>query len=351
MNFLRSSRTASLQGVFGRDCVISRAWSRRLFSDSGPQAVALECLEFPAKEVAHGPDGTPVVFIHGLLGSSINFRTICRKQEISGHRNAFSVDMRNHGSSPHSKDTSWRAMAADIAKFLDDRNIPQAHVVGHSMGGRVAMATALLHPEKVSRLVVVDVAPVDYQAVARQGKQDASVATESSLGVLQAMKSLDLDRISREGGQRAQLDEELAQQPGMESSFLRGFVLQNCVQDGGTGSPWKWRVGLDELLDSYHSDLTTWSFADDEKIEHETLFVGGTQSPFMRGHEESIHRLCPGAHIHNIDCGHYVHSERPAEFLQAVGPFLNGGWTQHTDPKSGKLFYFQASTGKSQWEI
>jgi esterase len=285
-----------------------------------------------------------VVFIHGLLGSSLNFRTLCRKPEISGPRDAYSVDLRNHGASPHDPDVSSEAMAADIALFLQQRGIPRAHIVGHSLGGRVAMATALLYPERVERLVVVDIAPVDYS-----GSTGAEV-TQSSLSVLRAMKRLDLESLSRDRADRARVDVALAEQPGMRDPFIRGFVMQNCVQDGGPGGPWRWRVGLHELLAGYHSSLMAWPFAG-ASIPHETLFVGGADSAYLRGHEDACLRLCTHAHLQMFDgTGHYVHSEKPAEFAAAVAPFLSGGWTQHVDPATGRAFFFQAATSTSQWD-
>jgi esterase len=270
---------------------------------------------------------------------------MCRKAALSGPRDAYSVDLRNHGASPHSPDVSSEAMAADVAHFLQQRGIPRAHIVGHSLGGRVAMATALLYPERVERLVVVDIAPVDYS-----GSAGAEV-TESSLGVLNAMKRLDLESLSRGRADRARVDAALAEQPGLQDLFLRGFVLQNCVQDGGPGGPWRWRVGLHELLAGYHSSLMAWPFGGaGYSIPHETLFVGGADSKYLRGYEDACVRLCPRAHLQMFaGTGHYVHSEKPAEFVAAVAPFLGGGWTQHVDPATGRAFFFQAATGTSQW--
>ena len=134
----------------------------------GHSPVNLSFLHFPASSASADTERTPVVFIHGLLGSSINFRTICKKKDISGSRDAYSVDLRNHGASPHHADMSWDVMALDTKSFLESQKIQKAHVVGHSLGGKVAMATALLFPDIVERLVVVDIAPVDYRRKNRE---------------------------------------------------------------------------------------------------------------------------------------------------------------------------------------
>ncbi len=338
-----------------------------------------------------------MVFLHGLLGSSLNFRSICSKPQLTERRDVYSVDLRNHGLSPHSPDLSWAAMASDIAHFLRARRIPRAHLVGHSLGGKVAMATALLHPKVVERLVVVDVAPVDYRvesdaqlaAAAKNARAGGpappigNTPAESSWAVLEAMRLLDLP--ARTGSDRTALDAALAKLPGMADPFVRGFVLQNCVPDstigttsagsasasGGGGKatgPWKWRVGLDNLRAGYDTVMTRWPYVGSggsnngngnngnngdpppSTIPHETLFLAGGNSPYLLGREPQIYALCPNAHVQTIPgVGHYVHSQSPAAFLDAVVPFLDEGWTRHVDPATGNAFVHQRSTGVSKW--
>ena len=215
---------------------------------SAPSAVDLAFLHFPATgtgSATNADNDTPVVFVHGLMGSAVNYRTLCRKPALSGPRDVFSIDLRNHGASPHDPDVSLHAMAADIAAFAQARGLSRVHIVGHSLGGRAAMATAILFPELVHRLIVVDIAPADYAAAGNE-------VSKSSFAVLKAMSRMDLVTLSsgadgKTGGNRKALDEALARE-GIQDPFVRGFALQNCLFDG---QQWRWRVGLDELIAGY----------------------------------------------------------------------------------------------------
>src|SRR5919106_1770593 len=110
--------------------------------------------------IAHGESGPPVVILHGLLGSARNLWTFARR--LGATHRVFALDLRNHGASPWAERMSYDQMADDVRAFLAHQELPAAAVIGHSMGGKVAMRLALAHGEEVERLVVVDVAPVAY---------------------------------------------------------------------------------------------------------------------------------------------------------------------------------------------
>ena len=333
-------------GHLSKKCV-NRCVQRSLStstSEKFPNAVTLASQDYVSE--TH-PSATPVVIMHGLLGQATNFRSICRNATLSGKRSVYALDLRNHGVSPHSFDISWEAFSADLAKFLHDRGIPKAHVVGHSLGGRVAMATALFFPEVVETLTVVDIAPVDYSSTFRGGK----TAAKSNKHILQAMKNLDLEGLSKQKATRNDLNRALAKHPGMDDSFVRGFALQNCVQqDTNEGRRWIWRNGLEQLLQGY-DHMMAWPFTEDN-VPHESLFIEGGESPYMRGHSEAVRKFAPNSHLHTIpQAGHFVHSQKPKEFLEAVVPFVDDGWTQHVHPDTGQSFFHQRKTGKSEWEL
>src|SRR5687768_12491716 len=105
-------------------------------------------------------EGTPVIILHGLLGSLDNWQTFARK--LSADFKVFTVDLRNHGKSPHSDEHSFPAMVADLVEFFNEHQISKAHIIGHSMGGKVAMQFAITHPEMVLKLIVVDINPKKY---------------------------------------------------------------------------------------------------------------------------------------------------------------------------------------------
>lgn len=102
-----------------------------------------------------------IIIQHGLLGQSSNWRNIIRSPEIKKREcRIIALDLRNHGNSPHTDDNSFISQVDDIIRLLDKKSIKEGIQVGHSLGGKIAMATALLYPERVSKLVVVDIAPV-----------------------------------------------------------------------------------------------------------------------------------------------------------------------------------------------
>ena len=104
--------------------------------------------------------GDPIILIHGLFGSASNLGIVARA--LAPHYCTYALDVRNHGQSPHCDSMSYHEMASDIIEFMDRQGIEQCPLLGHSMGGKIAMQVALNYPERVSRLIVADVAPVDY---------------------------------------------------------------------------------------------------------------------------------------------------------------------------------------------
>jgi pimeloyl-ACP methyl ester carboxylesterase len=252
--------------------------------------------------IAHGDDhggGPPVVILHGLLGSARNWSSLAK--QLGATRRVFALDLRNHGASPWADEMSYDQMADDVRAFLAHQELPAAAVIGHSMGGKVAMRLALAHGEEVERLVVVDVAPVAY-------RRDFNAYVE-------AMRVLDLSRISR----RSEADALLAEQ--IDDAGVRGFLLQNLVStdDGLT-----WRVPLDALADNMPELVSFPETQEPERYEGPTLFVTGGRSDYVRPeHHALILRLFPNAQFAVIpDAGHWVHAEAPQQFLEVVGAFL-----------------------------
>jgi esterase len=253
--------------------------------------------------IAHGDEHVgerrPVVILHGLLGSARNWSSLAR--QLGATRRVFALDLRNHGASPWADQMTYDRMADDVRAFLARQGLPAAAVIGHSMGGKVAMRLALAHGEEVERLVVVDIAPVAY----RRGF-NAYVA---------AMRALDLSQISRRSEADALLAEEI------DDAGVRGFLLQNLVS-GEDGLAW--RVPLQALADNMPELLGFPEPRDAERYEGPTLFVTGGRSDYVRPeHHAEILRLFPNAQFAAIaDAGHWVHAEAPQQFLEVVGAFL-----------------------------
>lgn len=245
---------------------------------------------------SEGAAGPVVVILHGLLGSSANWRGIARK--LGETHRVYSLDLRNHGASPHVDTMSYPAMADDVRAFLDDHAIDAATVVGHSMGGKTAMAFALDAPARVRRLVVVDIAP--------------TVSHHDHGPTLAAMASLDLHRVAR----RADAEAMLA--ASIPDAAMRMFVLQNLASSE-TG--FAWRINLAGIATSMPALLDFPVDPAARPYPGPARFLRGADSDYVGpGDETAIRALFPRAEIVTIEgAGHWVHAEQPARFLEALG--------------------------------
>lgn len=276
-----------------------------------------------------GGSGPYVVFLHGLFGQGKNFQSIARGLEPDFR--SLLVDLPNHGASPWTESVDYAAMADDVAAAVrshlgtsggapgipaDDGALPPAgdgtgpergqarvHVVGHSMGGKVAMQLALRHPELVDHLVVVDIAPA------------AGNGTGEFEHLLGALATLDLARLES----RSQADAELTELIG--SPTVRGFLLQNLQRaDGG----WRWRANLDLLRASLDVIGGFPDPAPGAGFDGPVLWVAGARSDYVRPeHGERMRALFGRTRQLTVkDAGHWVHSEQPEVFTQALRVFL-----------------------------
>jgi esterase len=249
---------------------------------------------------SQGSAGPPVVILHGLLGSSSNWRSIARR--LAERHRVFALDLRNHGQSPHADDMSYRAMAGDVRAFLDTHDFDAATVIGHSMGGKTAMRLALDAPHRVERLVVVDIAP--------------TLSEHDHLPWLRAMASLDMRRVSRRA------DAENMLEAAVPDAAMRRFLLQNLA---GTAGGFAWRINLEAIENNLPALLDFPVDADLRPFTGSTLFVRGAQSDYLSPkHETVIRALFPHARMVTIEgAGHWVHAEQPARFLAALEDALH----------------------------
>ncbi|MDX1575370.1 MAG: alpha/beta fold hydrolase [Kiloniellales bacterium] len=257
----------------------------------------LETVELAYSETGAGP---PLVILHGLFGSRRNWAGIAR--QLGDAYRVFALDLRNHGESPWAESMSYRAMAADVAAFLERQGLEGATVLGHSMGGKAAMLLALERGELVGRLIVVDIAPVAYG--------------HSHLPTIEAMRAIDLSAVSRRG----EVDQAL--QGAVPDPGLRGFLLHNLASEDGR---LRWRINLAALgnnmdgLIGYPDDLADLSY------DGASLFLAGAVSDYLRAeHHPPIRALFPAAEFDAIaGAGHWVHAEQPEAFLARVQAFLD----------------------------
>ncbi|NGM19348.1 alpha/beta fold hydrolase [Roseomonas stagni] len=246
-------------------------------------------------------DGPAVVLLHGLLGAAQNFGAIQKAIAAKGRR-VLALDLRNHGNSPHAEGMGYATMAADVAETLQDAGAWPAAVIGHSMGGKVAMALALARPEGVERLLVADIAPVTYP-------------TPVFTRYIAAMQAIPL----REGLTRRDADAALVE--AVPEPPLRAFLLQNLVF---TEQPPRWRIGLGEIAAGM-GEIGGWP-ALPGRYEGPVLVLSGDASAYVKPeHHAAIRALFPAARFAGIAAGHWLHAENPRAFLAAVEEFLAPG--------------------------
>ena len=242
--------------------------------------------------------GPPVILLHGLLGSKLNMAGAARV--LSDHHHALAIDLRNHGNSFHHNSMNYRIMAADIGGFMDDNGLDTACLVGHSMGGKCAMQYALSFPDRVDKLVVVDIAPSEYH--------DPSWAK-----YLKAMLAIDLSKLNS----RQEADERLKKE--IPSKIYRQFLLSNLVSDD-SGS-YRWRPNLAAILAARH-DIGAQVSGPVSYID--TLFIRGAESDYIQEKDQAtIDELFPQAHLITVaNCGHLVHIEARDRFNHLLHDFL-----------------------------
>uniref|UniRef100_A0A8B9TLU9 sn-1-specific diacylglycerol lipase ABHD11 n=1 Tax=Anas platyrhynchos TaxID=8839 RepID=A0A8B9TLU9_ANAPL len=250
----------------------------------------------PLSHAALGPAGPrpPLVLLHGLFGSRGNLQTA-----------VLTLDARNHGGSPHSPVMTYEAMSLDVQQLLARLGIAKCIVLGHSMGGKTAMALALQRPDLVERLISVDISPVS-----------TTLVSEFS-AYISAMKSVNIPAGLSRSAARQLADSQLS--PAVQHPQLRQFLLTNLVEVEGR---YVWRVNL-EAISHHLEDIMSFPVFH-KPYPGPTLFLGGSNSPYISSKDyPEIQRLFPRADIQFIEgAGHIVHQDKFEEFITAVLNFL-----------------------------
>jgi pimeloyl-ACP methyl ester carboxylesterase len=263
-----------------------------------------------------GEAGPHVVFVHGLFGQGKNWTTIA-KSLAENHRVTL-VDLPNHGHSPWTDRVDYGDMAGLLATELELLGEPVT-LVGHSMGGKVAMTLALRRPELLRALVVVDIAPSVYPLSGGR-TDDPDEEASPFADYIGAMRALDLDTLEK----RQDADDAL--RSAVPSRMVRGFLLQSLVRDGiGTDGGWRWRLNL-ELLERDLGELR--GFPEPEAGAHfdgPVLWIAGANSTYVLPEDRArMEQLFPSTRLVRVkNAGHWVHSEQPEVFVETLRRFLD----------------------------
>ena len=243
--------------------------------------------------------GAPVTLLHGLFGQAANFATLQRRLE--GAHRVIALDLRNHGASPHAPEMSYAAMAGDVLETLSARGALPCALVGHSMGGKVAMIAALDAPEAVARLLVSDIAPVRYPP--------------GFAALVDAMAAIPL----HPGLTRREADAALS---AVAPPAVRGFLLQNLR----FGAAPHWRIDL-AAIGAALPVLADWPEHAASPYAGPVLFVAGARSDYVRPeHRAPVRALFPHARFVAVkEAGHWVHADNPAGFAAVLEAFLASG--------------------------
>ena len=247
--------------------------------------------------------GRPLVILHGLFGTLDNWQTLARRWATEAGLRVISVDLRNHGRSFHTAEHSYTLMAQDVLALFDHLQLgPDTALLGHSMGGKVAMRLALHHPERLARLIVVDIAP---------GFSDMRHQDD----VLAGLRAVDLGTLNS----RQEADAALAQHIG--NLGTRQFLLKNLYRQ--EDNSFAWRINLPVLA----AELA----AVGEEITGTTpflkpaLFIRGGKSEYITTDDKlyGIPALFPNSEVATVvDAGHWVHAEKPEEIFGLVKAFV-----------------------------
>ena len=233
-----------------------------------------------------------------MLGSGSNWRTLSR--QFGETRPTYAVDMRNHGESPHHPEMSLELMAEDVAHFAETVSGAPVDLIGHSLGGKVAMQLALTQPFLVAKIVIVDIAPRAYSPGHRV--------------ILDALLGLDVATLNSRGEAVERLREAIP------SKATRSFLAKNL--DRTDDGSYEWQIGLREISDNYDALLCETRGG---VFHGPTLFIHGEKSEYVQESDQPlIDTRFPNNQTHTVkNAGHWVHADRPAEFFEVVSGFLS----------------------------
>ena len=245
--------------------------------------------------------GPPLIILHGVFGSSDNWKTLAN--HLMSTFEVYLVDQRNHGLSPHSDDFNYQVMTDDLKELLHDEKIEKCILLGHSMGGKTAMNFAVQYPEKIIKLIIVDIAPKGYPP--------------HHENILKGVHSLTLHEINT----RKEADDLLSLT--INNAGIRQFILKNLSRNPKGLFYWKinWKA-IEDNIQSIGAPLLSHAV-----FPGEVLFIRRAQSDYILNEDEPLlKKHFPDADLMTIQkAGHWVHAEQPVALLALINQFIKYG--------------------------
>jgi len=241
--------------------------------------------------------GTDIILIHGLLGSLENLNMVAKS--LKENYRVTNIDVRNHGLSFHKNSMTYKELAQDIVELMADIGVESSHILGHSMGGKIAMELALEHSEKVDKLIVADIAPVAYPS--------------HHAHIIKGLQSINVDNIQT----RKDADNQLSK--FVDEVGIRQFLLRNLAAKDGK---FNFKCNLDNIEQCYQQIMK--GYQGEQSFTGETLFIkGGNSNYITTEHRDIIKQLFPNSRAKIIQgAGHWLHAEKTTAFNKLVNDFL-----------------------------
>ncbi|MBP6334100.1 MAG: alpha/beta fold hydrolase [Bacteroidia bacterium] len=245
-------------------------------------------------------EGRTLLILHGLLGMGDNWASISRAYADAGFK-VFVPDLRNHGRSPHHPEFNYEVMASDVSEFVEQQQLEKISIIGHSMGGKVAIYLASLNPEKTEKLIVVDIAPKYYPP--------------HHQSVFSAIHALNQDHLSS----RKSAEEILRTSLSEESTIQ--FLLKNLYWKEENLLDWRFNA---EVIEKNIDNIGK-AIPENFQIDTPTLFIRGERSGYIRVEDEAAikKQFSDVSFVSIPHAGHWVHAENPQDFLRESLLFLN----------------------------
>ena len=245
--------------------------------------------------------GDPLLILHGLFGSLDNWATLAKK--LAEKYTVYLIDQRNHGHSPHADEFNYEVMSDDLSELIKNESLNKVNIIGHSMGGKTAMLYATLNPDKVNKLIVVDIAPKEYPVTHDD--------------IIKALQSVDLKNITERNEADAQLQKKI------DDESTRQFLLKSLYRKNNSESKFAWKFNLEAI--SNHIENVGEALPQNAIFDGDTLFINGANSDYITKKDyDLIHYHFPNSKIVTIkNAGHWVHAEQPEELFKTVTEFID----------------------------